>query len=158
MGRLAAFAISAFIAGIGGALIGYQQTLANASSYTVFLGIGLFAVVYIAGVTSISGGILAGVMASGGLLYFAMEKYLHFGDWYALLAGVLLVVTVMANPDGLAHYIHEIRIPGFGTKLGDDKPVLDAAHIDAGTIAPAADAPTGGCCSRPPPSVFATAR
>lgn len=143
--KLAAFAISAFIAGIGGALIGYQQTLANASSYTVFLGIGLFAVVYIAGVTSISGGILAGVMASGGLLYFAMEKYLHFGDWYALLAGVLLVVTVMANPDGLAHYIHEIRIPGFGTKLGDDKPVLDAAQdIDAGTIAPAADAPTGG--------------
>lgn len=123
--KLAAFAISAFIAGIGGSLIGYQQTLANASSYQVFLGIGLFAIVYISGVTSISGGILAGVMASGGLLYFVMEKYLHFGDWYALLAGVLLVVTVMANPDGLARYIHKIRIPGFGITLGAGKPVLD---------------------------------
>ncbi|MFW0795465.1 branched-chain amino acid ABC transporter permease/ATP-binding protein [Gordonia sp. CPCC 205515] len=110
--KLTAFAIASFMAGLGGALLAYQQTLATAGTYTVFAGIGLFAVFYIAGVTSISGGLLAGVLAPGGVLYFVIDRYLHFGDYYLLISGILLVLTVVANPDGLAGYLHRIRIPG----------------------------------------------
>jgi ABC-type branched-subunit amino acid transport system permease subunit len=60
------FAIGAFIAGLGGALMGYQQTMATAESYSVLAGIGLFAIAYAAGITCVSGGVLAGIAGAGG--------------------------------------------------------------------------------------------
>ncbi|MGW4481370.1 ABC transporter permease subunit [Rhodococcus triatomae] len=110
--KLTAFAIASFIAGLGGSLLAYQQTLATAGTYTVFAGIGLFAVFYIAGVTSVTGGLLAGVLAPGGLLFFVTERYLHFGDYYMLVSGILLIVTVVTSPDGIAGHLHRIPVPG----------------------------------------------
>lgn len=109
--KLIAFAIASFLAGLGGSLLAYQQTLATAGSYAVFAGIGLFAVFYIAGVTSISGAILAGIIAPGGLMYFAADKYASFGDYYMLVSGVLLVLTVVTSPDGVIGYLHKIPMP-----------------------------------------------
>ncbi|WP_137810607.1 MULTISPECIES: branched-chain amino acid ABC transporter permease/ATP-binding protein [unclassified Gordonia (in: high G+C Gram-positive bacteria)] len=110
--KLIAFAIASFLAGLGGSLLAYQQTLATAGSYAVFAGIGLFAVFYIAGVTSISGAILAGIIAPGGLMYFAADKYASFGDYYMLVSGILLVLTVVTSPDGVIGYLHKIPMPG----------------------------------------------
>lgn len=109
--KLAAFAIASFIAGLGGSLLAYQQTLATATSYTVFSGIALFAVIYIAGVTSITGSLIAGVIAPGALMYFAMDKYLNFGDYYMLASGALLIVGVVTSPDGIAGRLTAIRPP-----------------------------------------------
>ncbi|MGW4119618.1 ABC transporter permease subunit [Nocardia sp. NPDC004711] len=109
--KLITFAIGAFIAGLAGALLGYQQRLATPEPFTVFAGIGLFAVMYIAGVTSITGAILAGVMAPGGVVYLLVDRFLHIGDYYAVLSGVLLIVTVMTNPDGIADKLPRIRWP-----------------------------------------------
>ncbi|MFJ6095707.1 ABC transporter permease subunit [Williamsia muralis] len=109
--KLAAFGIGAFIAGLGGSLLGYQQTLATAESFTVFLGISLFAVMYIAGITSITGGILAGIMAPGGLLYIVLDRAVDIGEYYTLISGVLLIVSVMANPDGIASRLPNIPWP-----------------------------------------------
>ncbi|MFE0748053.1 ATP-binding cassette domain-containing protein [Gordonia sp. NPDC058843] len=110
--KLIAFAIASFLAGLGGSLLAYQQTLATAGSYAVFAGIGLFAVFYIAGVTSISGAILAGIIAPGGVMYFAADKYGSFGDYYMLISGILLVLTVVTSPDGVIGYLHKIPVPG----------------------------------------------
>lgn len=110
--KLIAFAIASFLAGLGGSLLAYQQTLATAGSYAVFAGIGLFAVFYIAGVTSISGAVLAGIIAPGGLMYFAADKYASFGDYYMLVSGILLVLTVVTSPDGVIGYLHKIPLPG----------------------------------------------
>lgn len=109
--KLITFALGAFVAGLGGALLGYQQMLATPEPYAVFLGISLFAVVYVAGITSITGGILAGVMAPGGILYLLVDRFLHVGDYYAVLSGILLVVTVLANPDGIASKLPRIPWP-----------------------------------------------
>lgn len=109
--KLVTFALGAFVAGLGGALLGYQQTLATPEPFTVFLGISLFAVVYVAGITSITGGILAGVMAPGGIVYLLVDRFLHVGDYYAVISGILLVVTVMANPDGIASKLPRIPWP-----------------------------------------------
>lgn len=135
--KLVAFAIASFIAGLGGALLAYQQTLATASSYVVFAGIGLFAVCYIAGVTSITGGLLAGLLASGGVLFYTMDNHLDVGDYYLLASGILLVLTVVTNPDGLAGLLHRIRIPGRRRSRPAATP-----EADQPTPAPAASART----------------
>ncbi|MBF6451174.1 ATP-binding cassette domain-containing protein [Nocardia elegans] len=109
--KLITFAIGAFIAGLSGALLGYQQTLATPEPFAVFAGIGLFAIMYVAGVTSIAGAILAGLMAPGGVVYLLVDRFLHIGDYYAVLSGILLIVTVMTNPDGIASRLPRVRWP-----------------------------------------------
>lgn len=105
--KIKAFAIGAFIAGLGGALMGYQQTVATAESYSTIAGIGLFAIVYIAGITCVSGGILAGIIGAGGVMFIVMDRFLHLGDYYALISGVFLVLTVIKYPEGLIGHLHE---------------------------------------------------
>ncbi|MBV6756226.1 branched-chain amino acid ABC transporter permease/ATP-binding protein [Rhodococcus opacus] len=105
--KIKAFAIGAFIAGLGGALMGYQQTLATAESYSVLAGIGLFAIVYIAGITCVSGGILAGVIGAGGFVFIVMDRLLHLGSYYAMLSGIFLILTVIRYPEGLIGHLHE---------------------------------------------------
>ncbi|WP_063009505.1 branched-chain amino acid ABC transporter permease/ATP-binding protein [Nocardia nova] len=105
--KIKAFAISAFIAGLGGSLMGYQQTVATAESFSVLAGIGLFAIVYIAGITCVSGGILAGIIGSGGVLFIFMDRVLHLGDYYSIISGILLVLTIIQYPEGLAGHLHQ---------------------------------------------------
>ncbi|MDH3022558.1 branched-chain amino acid ABC transporter permease/ATP-binding protein [Gordonia alkanivorans] len=133
--KLIAFAIASFLAGLGGALLAYQQTLATAGTYAVFAGIGLFAVTYVAGVTSISGAILAGVIAPGGVMYFAVDKYASFGDYYMLVSGILLVLTVVTSPDGLVGYLHTLPYPGRRSAPPAEQPAESSTT-------PVADAPT----------------
>ncbi|WP_330254991.1 branched-chain amino acid ABC transporter permease/ATP-binding protein [Nocardia sp. NBC_00565] len=106
--KLAAFGIGAFIAGIGGSLLAYQQTVVSAPTFTAIGGIGLFTAVYLAGVTSVSGGILAGIMAVGGIVYVLLNKAVDFGSWYEVVTGLALIVTVITNPEGLARGIHKL--------------------------------------------------
>ncbi|MGW9263131.1 ABC transporter permease subunit [Gordonia terrae] len=136
--KLIAFAIASFLAGLGGSLLAYQQTLATAGSYAVFAGIGLFAVFYIAGVTSISGAILAGIIAPGGVMYFAADKYASFGDYYMLISGILLVLTVVTSPDGVIGYLHKIPLPG-RRRAPESTPVDDQTPPT-----PSASPPTSG--------------
>ena len=100
--KLAAFAIGAFIAGIGGCLLAYQQTNVSFQSFTALAGLTLFAIVYLAGITSISGGILSGVLGAGGVAFLLLE---HVGEsagtWYQVIVGVGLMVTVLMNPEGI---------------------------------------------------------
>jgi len=134
--KLIAFAIGAFIAGLGGSLMGYKQTIATPDSFMVFVGISLFAVMYVAGITSITGGVLAGVMAPGGLVYLFTDRFLHIGDYYAVISGILLIVTVMANPDGIASKIPPIPWP----TLRRPQPVQEfALAVESGTPATVRD-------------------
>ena len=139
--KLVAFAIASFLAGLGGALLAYQQTLATAGTYAVFAAIGLFAVTYVAGVTSISGAIVAGIIAPGGLMYFLVDKYLSFGDYYMLVSGILLVVTVVTNPDGLVGYLHTLRLPGRRTAPSPAAPTHEPAPPTSLEKADAAEGP-----------------
>ncbi|GAB09841.1 putative amino acid ABC transporter permease protein [Gordonia araii NBRC 100433] len=111
--KLIAFAVASFLAGLGGVLLAYQQTLAAASSYAVLAGIGLFAAFYIAGVTSVSGALLGGILAPGALMAFILDKYLHFGDFYMLATGILLILTVVTSPDGISGHLHRIPLPAW---------------------------------------------
>ena len=122
--KLLAFAIASFLAGLGGVLLASQQTLATADSYRVLSGIGLFVIFYIAGVTSVSGALLAGLMAPGAVLSYVLD----IGDYYLLVSGILLVVTVVTSPDGIVGQFQQIPRPAF---LGGRKAAPVAETIDA---------------------------
>jgi ABC-type branched-subunit amino acid transport system permease subunit len=101
-GKLMAFGLAAFIAGIGGALTGYMQGELTSDSFAAFTSIGLLAIVFVAGVGRIAGAVVAGVMFSAaGLFVTFLNLHLNVGKYQAIVAGIALVLTAIQNPDGL---------------------------------------------------------
>ncbi|MCR8897460.1 branched-chain amino acid ABC transporter permease/ATP-binding protein [Gordonia sp. GONU] len=140
--KLVAFAIGAFIAGIGGSLMAYQQTVVVPESYAAIAGIGMFALVYLAGVTCVSGGVLAGIMGAGGILFVLLDRAVNLGTYYHVITGILLVITVIANPEGIISEVHKatnwLRTRVFGRK--DTVADLELA-ISPGTDSPTVEEP-----------------
>ena len=104
--KLLAFAIAAFIAGLGGAMVGYFQGNVTFDAFTTLVGLSLFAIAYVGGITSVSGGIVAGMLAAGGLVATASNSLLSLGAWYGILGAVGLIFTVIKNPEGAVGPIH----------------------------------------------------
>ncbi len=101
--KLLAFGLSAFIAGLGGGLFAYQQQTISPPSFAVFPSLSLLAVTYVAGVGRIAGAVVAGIMLSGtGLMVTALDKALNIGKYQLVVAGVLLTLTAIKQPDGIA--------------------------------------------------------
>src|SRR5262249_47933215 len=98
--KIFAFLIGGFIAGLARALTSYQQQVATASSYAAIAGIGVFALAYLAGISSVLGGIVAGICGAGGLFYFAMSGWLGDNSYYEVITGLLLILTVVLYPEG----------------------------------------------------------
>ncbi|MFD7205488.1 ATP-binding cassette domain-containing protein [Streptomyces sp. NPDC059893] len=139
--KIAAFAIGAFLAGLGGALIGYQQTVADPEMFTAIGGLGLFATAYLAGITALSGGVVAGVLGAGGLVSVALDRALSMGEWYGVVMGIGLVLTVIMNPEGLVGPAHELAARWRRPASVDDR--VDSA-ADARTDPKAEPAPAPG--------------
>jgi ABC-type branched-subunit amino acid transport system ATPase component len=106
--KIVAFAIASFIAGLGGALIGYlQATGLTGQPFDALQGLAIFTCAYLAGITSVSGGLFTGLIAAGGLLAYVSSTWIHLGgQWYAVLSGIALVLTVILNPEGTTGQIH----------------------------------------------------
>ena len=101
-GKLMAFGLAAFIAGIGGALTGYMQGELTSDSFAAFTSISLLAIVFVAGVGRIAGAAAAGIMFSAaGLFVTFLNLHLNVGKYQAIVAGVALVLTAVQNPDGI---------------------------------------------------------
>jgi sulfate-transporting ATPase len=106
--KIAAFAIASFIAGIGGSLFAYRQTIITFQSFTALGGLAVLSTAYLAGITSVWGGILAGVIASSGIVYFAMDKAIDVGTWFSVLSGIGLILVLIQHPEGLAAGGHRL--------------------------------------------------
>ena len=107
--KLIGFAIGAFIAGLGGSLLAYQLGNVTFQDFDSLLGLIAFSIVVVAGITSVSGGILAGVIASGGIFVAIISsggQSASVNNWYGVVAGVGVILTVIFNPDGLVGPIH----------------------------------------------------
>lgn len=101
--KLIAFAVSAFIAGIGGALLAYQNSgRVEPTTFAVFASLTALAMAYLGGISSVGGGLTAGLLTAGGVASLVVDRILHMGAWEGLGAGVLLVVTAIINPEGIA--------------------------------------------------------
>ncbi len=129
--KIMAFAISSFVAGIGGAMLAYRFGTINDTQFAPLLGLSIFATAYLAGITSVSGGIAAGMLAVTGVAYTATSSWLHLGDWYLLVTSVLLIVTVINNPEGIMGPNHEMA-----DKLNDRRMAKRKAGIDVPASVP----------------------
>jgi ABC-type branched-subunit amino acid transport system ATPase component len=106
--KIAAFALASFIAGIGGSLLAYRQGVVTFTSFTALGGLALLATAYLAGITSVSGGLLGGVLAGSGIAFLAADRWLHLGRWFAVLTGVAVIAILIFFPEGLAASGHAL--------------------------------------------------
>jgi ABC-type branched-subunit amino acid transport system ATPase component/ABC-type branched-subunit amino acid transport system permease subunit len=111
--KVAAFGIGAFIAGLGGSLLAYRDGLVTFTSYTALGNLSVLSTGYLAGITSVFGGLLSGLLAPLGLLFTALDRWVHLGDWFTVISGIGVIITLISHPEGLATIGHAIgaRIP-----------------------------------------------
>lgn len=108
--KLLGFALSAFLAGVGGCLIGYSRGQLSAGSFTVMVGLILLAMTYVGGITSVSGAFIAGIVGPLGVGYVFLNQTLALGEYYEIIAAAGLLLAAILNPVGMA---------GAFTELGD---------------------------------------
>ncbi|MFI2760671.1 ABC transporter permease [Streptomyces echinatus] len=109
--KLLAFAIASFLAGIGGCLIGYSRGQLSVESFGVTSGLAFLAFAYLGGITSISGAVVAGLLAPGGLFFVFFDRAVDMGEYYLLVSGLGLVLTAVLNPNGIADKLRPGPLP-----------------------------------------------
>ena len=141
--KLFAFGISAFIAGIGGGLLAYQQININPASFTSWTSLTILAIAYVGGVGRIGGAVAAGILLAGnGLMATLLNKLFDFNSYQMLIAGFALMLTAVGNPDGISTEMQKtyfkllgkaqralglgpgpaVALSGGGTSRNDDDP------------------------------------
>lgn len=100
--KVAGFGIAAGLAGIAGVLLGYQQQSLSFQDFDVFVSLTYVATVYLAGISRVSGAVVTGLMAPGGLLFYSLERWLHLGRYSAIVSAVGLILALVTTPGGVA--------------------------------------------------------
>ncbi len=105
--KLMVFAVSSFLAGLAGGLLGYSRGQISVGSFTALVGVSFLAYAYLGGITSITGALIAGTLAPLGIGYVILNDLLgeNLGRYYLLISGLLLVVTSILNPVGMSGQI-----------------------------------------------------
>lgn len=114
--KLGAFACSAFLAGLAGTLLAYQRQTLSVSSFESLSAIVVLAITYLAGIATPLGAVLAGVLASGGVLTVALGD--SASRYQFALNGLLLVVAAIALPDGIVGRRRSATRAGPATRAG----------------------------------------
>jgi len=112
--KLAVFAISAGIAGLGGAYLGGVQTTTTSSDWSFTLGLPVFMLGVVGGIGRIGGALFAGVSFAALQAMPAWplftSRFLHFNTWYSNLSTTtpgLMGVALGRNPNGAAADMRE---------------------------------------------------
>lgn len=99
--KLAAFAIAAGLAGVGGAMIAYNQGSFAARPFDVWASLALLAIAYLGGISTVGGAVWAGTLAAGGILVVLQQRFYDAGQYTAYVAGIGLLITVVLYPQGI---------------------------------------------------------
>ena len=106
--KLAAFGLSAFIAGVAGTLAGYQQGALSDQSFGISGSLVVLAVAYMGGIGSAAGAVLGGLVIPGGLVATVAERALNLGSFQTLFAGLAVVAVAVRNPEGIASTVRRV--------------------------------------------------
>jgi branched-chain amino acid transport system permease protein len=108
--KIIAYGISSFIAGTAGWMYAYNFGSVSAARFGFLIALGFVAFAYIGGITMVSGAVIGGLVATEGLVPHFFEDLLGIsGNWTLLVGGLLLIVTLIQNPDGVAGNIYRKR-------------------------------------------------
>ncbi len=94
--KVVAFSISAFVAGVGGLLLGPFLTVLSPGQFSVFASVDMIVMVIVGGV-----GTLAGPLLGAAFLTYVPEAFGFMRDFRPILMGGLLIVVTMFLPGGL---------------------------------------------------------
>lgn len=143
--KLYAFAVSAALAAVGGILISFKSPSIVFSSFDPFQSILAVAYVVIGGVGFVTGPLLGGTLVAGGLsTLIAREWFAAFDRYLTLVGGILLIVLLLQDPDGITsqwrHIVHKIQAL-FARPASPDGPEPRAVSVTP--VAPATLAASG---------------
>jgi ABC-type branched-subunit amino acid transport system ATPase component/branched-subunit amino acid ABC-type transport system permease component len=140
--KVFSFALASFIAAVGGTLLAYRRGVVTFDSFATLGNLTLLSTAYLAGVTSVWGGVLAGILASSGIVFTALDRWVNFGKWFALVSAIGLIITLITNPEGLASGMHALaaRFPTPASRRRRRRP----AHVPVPAAKPAASATAPG--------------
>jgi branched-chain amino acid transport system permease protein len=102
MAKLQAFALSAMLAGLSGSLLSYQLGNVAFDRFGPIDSLTIVAFVYIGGIATVSGAVVAGIIVNGGILFVLLQNIGGIASWWTVLSGVLLVATAVTQPDGVS--------------------------------------------------------
>ena len=101
--KIQVFAVSSFIAGLAGCMIAYRFGSVSDASFGTIASLTALAVAYLGGITCVSGAVTAGITATSGVAFYGISQMTgSLGPWEALIGGVLLILTAILNPEGIA--------------------------------------------------------
>ncbi|MYH72804.1 MAG: ATP-binding cassette domain-containing protein [Acidimicrobiia bacterium] len=107
--KVMAFAVGSFIAGLGGAMLGYRLGSVTFDSFTVLLGLSLLATAYIAGITSVTGGLLTGIGTLGGLFPEVLDTLFGSAEYFGTIIGAFLIMGTIRYKEGCGGLVLEKR-------------------------------------------------
>ncbi|MET7401015.1 branched-chain amino acid ABC transporter permease/ATP-binding protein [Dactylosporangium sp. NPDC005572] len=109
--KIYAFALSAGIAGLGGALLAFQApTLVVGTGYTPIESIQTVGLAVAGGVGYLIGPLFGGMLQNGGLGTVIGNQFAAIDRWVALIGGLVLLQILLTQPDGQAGVtVHQLR-------------------------------------------------
>ena len=100
--KLSAFAISSFLAALGGALAAFNLGTYGANSFGIFASLTVLAFAYLGGISTVGGAITAGTLFAEGIGVVATEEwFIDVGPYTAYVAGFFLIGTAVYNNEGI---------------------------------------------------------
>lgn len=101
--KVAAFALAGFIAGLAGSMWAYQFESVSSATFGTLTSVTALAFVYLAGVSSMPGALVAGFLTVGGLgTQVIFEDLFHAASYEYLVGGLGLTMAAVAHPQGIA--------------------------------------------------------
>ncbi len=118
--KLIGFTLSAGIAGVGGVLLAYFYGSITPDSYSTLIDVSLIVFAYLAGITTIAGGVWAGMIFTGGFFAYALQSWDGIsGNWVAFVGGIGLLGALKQTPEGIAPKLfYSPKTPFRETKIG----------------------------------------
>jgi sulfate-transporting ATPase len=98
-----AFGFATFLAAMGGILVAFRYPQVDFSQFGIFDSIQVVLLTVMGGIGSVIGAVLAGASAAEGVAAELLAHLWNPTNWFLLLAAGLALLTVVANPNGIAH-------------------------------------------------------
>lgn len=138
--KLFAFALASAIAALGGILMAFRLSSISYQSYTNFTSILYAGLSLVGGVGHLLGAFIGATMVPAGVSQQVFESHWSgVGEYIELISGIAILLTVLANPDGVAAewvktFRNLKRTKKFGEsyfiKLADVSVDADEVHSD----------------------------
>ena len=136
--KLYAFAVGAAIASFAGILLAFKDTTVVYGRFQAFESINLVGNAVVGGIGWVLGAVFGSTLAAGGLGTIFLD-WVDLGTWLITIGGVLLIVTIMLNPNGIASVVlHDERGIGRLRLRLRHKPRREVLSDDPVTPAPPA--------------------